>query len=96
MEAGALCHLDTGLTLAVHTGDGAAALDILSTLKDRGVSPEAYVWVHAQNEKDRAIHEQAARARGLGGVRRGGLGARTRRTSTRSSTWPSAVSWAAS
>jgi phosphotriesterase-related protein len=26
------------------------------------VSPEAYVWVHAQNETDGAIHEQAARA----------------------------------
>ena len=60
VEAGALCHLDTGLTLAIHTGDGAAALEIISILKKSGVSPEAYVWVHAQNEKDRATHSWAA------------------------------------
>jgi phosphotriesterase-related protein len=61
VEAGALCHLDTGLTIAVHTGDGRAALDILATLGKAGVSPEAYVWVHAQNEKDRPTHDWAAR-----------------------------------
>jgi phosphotriesterase-related protein len=62
VEAGALCHLDTGLTIAVHTGDGPAARGILKVLKDRGVSPEAWVWIHAQNEKDRAVHVDAARA----------------------------------
>jgi phosphotriesterase-related protein len=60
VEAGALCHLDTGLTLAIHTGNGAAALEILSILKKAGVSPEAYVWVHPQNERDRATHSWAA------------------------------------
>jgi phosphotriesterase-related protein len=61
VEAGAHCHLDTGLTIAVHTGDGRAALDILATLKRLGVDPAAYVWVHAQNEKDRATHDWLAR-----------------------------------
>jgi len=61
VEAGALCHLDTGLTLAIHTGSGAAALEILSILKTRGVSPDAYVWVHSQNEGDRATRSWAAR-----------------------------------
>ena len=60
VEAGARCHLDTGLTLAIHTGNGAAALGILSILKRAGVSPEAYVWVHPQNEEDRATHSWAA------------------------------------
>ncbi|HEX9189191.1 MAG TPA: phosphotriesterase, partial [Vicinamibacteria bacterium] len=60
VEASALCHLDTGLTVAVHTGDGEAALEIIALLKARGVSPEAYVWVHAQNEKDRATLAWAA------------------------------------
>jgi phosphotriesterase-related protein len=60
VEAGALCHLDTGLTLAIHTGDGTAALEIVSLLKRLGVSPEAYVWVHAQNEKDAATRAWAA------------------------------------
>ncbi len=72
VEAGALCHLDTGLTLAIHTGNGAAALEILSILKRLGVSPEAYVWVHAQNETDLATRSWAARAGRVGGARRGG------------------------
>ena len=63
VEAGALCHLATGLTLAIHTGNGIAALEILSTLKRLGVSPEAYVWVHPQNEEDLATRSWAA-ARG--------------------------------
>jgi phosphotriesterase-related protein len=58
--AAARCHRATGLTIAVHTGDGAAALDILATLKAERVAPSAYVWVHAQNEKDRALHVRAA------------------------------------
>jgi len=61
VEAGALCHLDTGLAIAVHTGDDTAARDILSTLKAQGVSPEAYLWVHAQSGKDRPTHDWAAR-----------------------------------
>jgi predicted metal-dependent phosphotriesterase family hydrolase len=60
VEAGALCHLATGLTLAVHTGNGTAALEIVSTLKRLGVSPEAYVWVHPQNEPDLATRSWAA------------------------------------
>jgi phosphotriesterase-related protein len=55
VEAAALCHLDTGLTLAIHTGDGEAALGILETLRARGVSPEAWIWVHASNVTDRAL-----------------------------------------
>ena len=46
----------------MHTGDGPAAFDILATLKTEGVAPNAYVWVHAQNEKDRSLHVQAAEA----------------------------------
>lgn len=60
VEAGALCHLETGLTLAVHTGDGAAGLDVLAVLDRLGVSPEAFVWVHAQNVKDPATLGWAA------------------------------------
>jgi predicted metal-dependent phosphotriesterase family hydrolase len=60
--AAARSHVQTGLRIAVHTGDGAAALDILDTLKEEGVSPEAYVWIHAQSETDRSIHVRAAEA----------------------------------
>ncbi|MGI8782774.1 MAG: phosphotriesterase family protein [Acidobacteriota bacterium] len=58
--AGARCHLQTGLTIHVHTGDGRAALDILETLQSHDVAPGAYVWVHAQNEKERSVHLKAA------------------------------------
>jgi predicted metal-dependent phosphotriesterase family hydrolase len=61
VEAGALCHLDTGLTLAIHTADGSAAMEILGILKKAGVSPEAYVWVHSQNDKEMARRSSAAR-----------------------------------
>jgi phosphotriesterase-related protein len=60
--AAARCHLGTGLAIAIHTGDGAAALDILAVLRTEGVAPSAYVWVHAQSEQDRALHVKAAAA----------------------------------
>ncbi len=60
VEAGALCHLDTGLTLAIHTGDGTAATEILEVLERGRVSPEAYVWVHSQNDKDPVRRASAA------------------------------------
>jgi phosphotriesterase-related protein len=63
VRAAALTHLKTGLTIASHTGDGAAALAQLDLITGLGVSPTAFIWVHAQNEKDRAVHERAA-ARG--------------------------------
>ena len=77
VEAGAQCHLDTGLTLAVHTGDGVAALEVVSVLERLGVSPEAYVWVHAQNENDTATRSWAAHQGAwveLDGVGPGSLG----------------------
>jgi phosphotriesterase-related protein len=81
VEAAALCHLRTGLTIAVHTGDGEAALDTLATLRRRGVAPEAWVWVHAQNTPDRPTQDWAARVGGrveLDGVSPDGLEAHAR------------------
>jgi len=60
--AAARCHGETGLRIHCHTGDGRAAMDILSVLEAQRVSAAAFVWVHAQNEKDRALHLRAARA----------------------------------
>ena len=62
ITAAALCHRSTGLRIHCHTGDGRAAMDILSVLDEQRVSPSALVWVHAQNEKDGALHARAARA----------------------------------
>jgi phosphotriesterase-related protein len=61
-RAAAICHRDTGLVICCHSGNGEAAFDALDTLKAEGVSPDAFVWVHAQNEKDPAVHLKAARA----------------------------------
>lgn len=61
IDSAALTHLATGLTLAVHTGNGDAAREQLSILAARGVSPAARIWVHAQNETDKAYHVEAAR-----------------------------------
>lgn len=61
IHAAAIAHLQTGLTIAVHTGDGAAALEELSILEEHGVAADAFVWVHAQNEKDSTIHEKLAK-----------------------------------
>jgi len=60
VRAAARTHLQSGLTIAAHTGDGVAALDEISTLKDSGVSPRAFIWVHAQNESDEETQLRAA------------------------------------
>jgi phosphotriesterase-related protein len=52
VEAAAMTHLKTGMTIASHTGPAVAAFDELNVLKESGVHPEAFIWVHAQNEED--------------------------------------------
>jgi phosphotriesterase-related protein len=61
VRAAALTHRATGLTVHQHTGSGAAAMEALDILAKEGVSPEAFVWVHAQAERDPALHAEAAR-----------------------------------
>lgn len=51
IEAAAITHLATGLTIAIHTGDGPAAKQELEWLMEMGVAPEAMIWVHAQHDK---------------------------------------------
>ena len=60
VQAAALTHLSTGLTIASHTGDGSAALGQLDILKRAGVAGSALIWVHAQNEPDVNVHLKAA------------------------------------
>jgi phosphotriesterase-related protein len=60
VQAAARTHLKSGLSIAGHTGDGQAALAQLEVLKQEGVTPGAWIWVHAQSEKDFALHRQAA------------------------------------
>jgi phosphotriesterase-related protein len=50
VRAAAKVHRESGLTICIHTGDGEAALDELRILRAEGMAPEAFVWVHAQND----------------------------------------------
>ena len=61
VEAAALTHLQTGLTIAAHTGTAAATQEELAIVQQAGVSPEAFIWVHAQNAKT-PDHVKAAEA----------------------------------
>jgi phosphotriesterase-related protein len=60
--AAAITSRETGLTIASHTGDGAAAVEQLEIVTAERVEPEKFVWVHAQNEPDHSLHEKVARA----------------------------------
>ena len=60
IEAGAITHLKTGLPIAVHSGDGKAAREELSILTNKNVPPDAYIWVHAQNEKNNNVFKEIA------------------------------------
>jgi len=62
VRACAITSRETGLPIASHTPSGAAALEQLEILASENVKPAKFVWVHAQNEKDHAIHEKVARA----------------------------------
>jgi phosphotriesterase-related protein len=60
ISAAALTHAATGLTIAVHTGRG-PGLSQLDVLRDHGVAPSAFVWVHAQGAQDDDILAAADR-----------------------------------
>ncbi len=64
IRAAAKTHLATGLTIANHLSSGYNAIekiDILNILKEEGVGANAWIWVHAQNEKDKNKHIEVAR-----------------------------------
>ncbi|WP_428939394.1 phosphotriesterase family protein [Fontivita pretiosa] len=58
--AAAQTHHRTGLTIASHSGDGNAALEQLAILREQGVAPRAFIWVHAQVERDPELHARIA------------------------------------
>ena len=61
IKTACLTHLQTGLTMAVHTGNNIeAAKEQLAILKTYGISPEAWIWVHAQDAKDTDMLLEAA------------------------------------
>lgn len=55
IRAAAITHKETGLIMAVHTsGNVDGAREELRIIKEEKVSPEAWIWVHAQNVEDPA------------------------------------------
>lgn len=60
VDAAALTHAATGLTIAIHTGRG-PGLAILDRLHAQGVRSNAFVWVHAQGAKDDELFAAADR-----------------------------------
>lgn len=61
IRAAAITHLNTGLTICSHTGPAVAAFEELDILQKMNVHPSAFVWTHAQMEKDKSLHVKAAR-----------------------------------
>lgn len=64
IRAGAIAHLATGLAIGAHTGPAVAAFEELAILREMGVHPSAWIWIHSQNEKDLSHHVKVAK---LGG-----------------------------
>jgi phosphotriesterase-related protein len=62
VRAAALAGKATGLAVASHTGPGAPALEEIEIVKSAGLDPARFIWVHAQSEKDHALHRKAAEA----------------------------------
>jgi len=73
-EAGIKTHLETGLTVAVHTGNNPEAVGLqLSLLDEYGVDPSAWIWTHGNwhNDLDRLLEVAAQGAWiSLDGVKR--------------------------
>lgn len=61
VEAACITHRATGLTIMSHTGLAVPAFQQLEILKRYGVHPSAFIWTHANNEKDNSKHLEAAR-----------------------------------
>lgn len=62
VRAAALAGKATGLAVASHTGPGAPAIEELEIVIAAGLDPGRFIWVHAQSEKDHALHREAAEA----------------------------------
>ena len=60
IRAAAIVHLKSGLKIAIHTGDAAAAIEYTNLVMLSGIRPDAVIWVHAQND-DGQFHVQLAK-----------------------------------
>lgn len=61
VEAACLTHRATGLVIMSHTGLATPAFQQIEILQKYGIHPSAFIWTHANNEKDSTKHIEAAR-----------------------------------
>ena len=61
INAAAIAHKKTGLVIASHTGPEGPAFEQIAILESRGVSPSAFIWVHAQGGSQEGIIAAAKR-----------------------------------
>ncbi|MCE3253061.1 MAG: phosphotriesterase [Cellvibrio sp.] len=68
VKAAVLTHKKSGMVIGCHIGpwrevkpgvNGTSAMEQLKLLKDAGVSPARWIWIHAQSEADFQFHQQA-------------------------------------
>ncbi|MHC4070027.1 MAG: phosphotriesterase family protein [Planctomycetota bacterium] len=62
VRAAAKTHLQTGLTIACHTGEARAALAVLKQVQNAGVDPSGLIIVHADGIADFKVHTELAKA----------------------------------
>ncbi len=60
VKAASLTSLETGLTIASHTGKAVGLWPQLEILEEMEVSPAKFIWVHAQAEEDNNSYLKAA------------------------------------
>lgn len=60
VRAAARTHLRSGLTVMSHTGPAIPALEEIAVLHEEGVHASAWIWTHAQNERNNEKHKIAA------------------------------------
>ena len=61
LRAAAAAGLVTGAAIGSHTVRGRVALDQLDIIEHAGYDPRRFIWIHAQNEPDLALHTTIAR-----------------------------------
>jgi phosphotriesterase-related protein len=61
LRAAAAAGAATGAAIGSHTVRGRVALDQLEIIERAGYDPGRFIWIHAQNEPDLALHATIAR-----------------------------------
>ncbi|MDJ1472251.1 phosphotriesterase [Cytophagaceae bacterium DM2B3-1] len=59
VQAAARTHLKTGMVIASHTGPAIPAFEQMEILRNEGVHPQAFIWVHAQSEPEKEKYIEA-------------------------------------